>query len=172
MPKFRPRSHALHLVLLTALLAGLATTTLAATTIRAQTLDGEPVRLDDYFARGRWTLVVVWTTYCPVCAGEFDTLARLQAAHAASELEVLGVAIDGVAARGTVAGTLAERHARFESLVGEPTEIAAGFERLTGTPFLGTPTYLLFDGDGELAARKNGPLDRAELERFLARHHP
>ncbi|MGE0485481.1 MAG: TlpA family protein disulfide reductase [Gammaproteobacteria bacterium] len=164
-------SRILHLVLLVVLL-GVPAGVAAAPMIAARTLDGEPVRLADYFARGRWTLVVVWTTYCPVCVGEFPILGALGAAHAANELDILGLAIDGVAARAAVADTLLARGRPFESLVTEPVELANGFERLTGTSFRGTPTYLLFDGDGELAASSSGPLDRAALEDFLARHRP
>lgn len=139
----------------------------ASTTIDAITLDGEPVRLTDYFDARKWTLVMVWTTYCAVCEREFPIVAALHDAHRNDDFKVLGLSVDGEAAVERVAATLAERRPGFNSLVAEPAEVAAGYRRLTGESFDGTPTYLLFDAEGELAAHMSGPLDTAAVEQFI-----
>jgi len=139
----------------------------AVTTLSAVTLDGEPVRLADYFGPQRWTLVMVWTTYCAVCEREFPIVGDLHRRHRDDDFKVLGLALDGSAARAQVARTLAARAPGFDSLVAEPEELAASYQRLTGETFDGTPTYLLFDGNGELAAHMSGPLEIAEVEYFV-----
>ena len=140
----------------------------ATTTIGGITLDGEAVRLTDYFEDGGLTLVMVWTTYCAVCAREFPVVDALHRAHRGDAFKVLGLALDGEAERQRVAAAMAERKPAFDSLVAEAEEVAAGYRRLTGETFDGTPTYLLFDDEGELAAHMSGPLETTAVERFIA----
>jgi len=135
--------------------------------LEVSTLDGERARLADYFEPGRRTLVMIWTTYCEVCAREFPRIEALHRAHEDRDLKVLGLAADGPRARDAVRRTLAARAASFNSVVAERAEIAASYHRYTGATFAGTPTYLLFDESGELAAHLTGPLDIAALEREL-----
>ena len=118
----------------------------ATTTLNAMTLDGETVRLTDYFDPRQWTRVMVWTTYCTVCEREFPVVAELHRRHRDDDFRVLGLALDGSAARAEVARVMATRAPGFDSLVAEPEELAASYARLTGENFDGTPTYLLFDG--------------------------
>jgi thiol-disulfide isomerase/thioredoxin len=143
----------------------------ATTTIDAVTLDGEAVRLTDYFEDRRWTLVMVWTTYCAVCAREFPVVDALHRAHRNDDFKVLGLAVEGKAERQRVATAMSQRQPTFDSLVADPDEVAAGYQRLTGETFDGTPTYLLFDDEGELAAHMSGPLETTEVERFIAERH-
>lgn len=140
--------------------------------LEVSTLDGERARLADYFEPGRRTLVMIWTTYCEVCAREFPRIEALHQAHEDKDLKVLGLAADGPRARDAVRRTLNERAASFDSVVAERAEIAAGYHRYTGKTFAGTPTYLLFDESGELTAHLTGPLDIAALERELGAGSP
>ncbi len=135
--------------------------------LEVSTLDGERARLVDYLEPGRRTLVMIWTTYCDVCAREFPRIEALHQAHGDTDLKVLGLAADGPRARDAVRRTLEARAATFDSVVAERAEIAAGYHRYTGETFAGTPTYLLFGESGELAAHLAGPLDIAALERAL-----
>lgn len=160
--------HARALTLLLALACSTPAAVQATTTIGAITLDGEAVRLTDYFVDGGLTLVMVWTTYCAVCAREFPIVDALHRAHQGGAFKVLGLAVDGEAERQRVAATMAERKPAFDSLVADTEEVVAGYQRLTGETFDGTPTYLLFDDEGELAAHMSGPLETAAVERFIA----
>jgi thiol-disulfide isomerase/thioredoxin len=141
--------------------------TVATGVLEVSTLDGEHARLADYFEPGRRTLVMIWTTYCEVCASEFPRIEALHQAHSDKDLKVLGLAADGLRAREAVRRTLTARAVSFDSVIGERAEIAAGYHRYTGETFAGTPTYLLFGESGELAAHLTGPLDIAALEHQL-----
>jgi len=163
--------HARALTLLLALACIWPAAVQATTTIDAITLDGEAVRLTDYFEDGRWTLVMVWTTYCAVCTREFPVVDALHRAHQDDALKVLGLAVDGKTERQAVAAVMAERDPAFDTLVADAEEVVAGYRRLTGETFDGTPTYLLFDNEGELAAHMSGPLETTAVERFVRERH-
>jgi len=102
---------------------------IATEVFKAQTLDGESVRLSEYFEPHKWTMVMIWDR---------------------------------------VTATLQQRHSTFTVLVGEIADIAASVERATAEPFSGTPTYLLFNVEGELAARISGPLETSAIERYIS----
>ena len=57
-----------------------------------QTLDGRPVRLEDY--RGSVVLVNFWATFCLPCVEEMPSLERLWQQHRADGLVVLGLSVD------------------------------------------------------------------------------
>ncbi len=133
----------------------------------AYTVDNESVRLSEYFEPQKWTLVVFWTTYCKVCARQFPIIESLHQKYYPDRLKVVGIALDGREARATVAAEIARRGVSFDSLVGDSAELANSFERATGEPFSGTPTYLLFDPQGEPAARISGPLQPEAIEHYL-----
>ena len=141
---------------------------IATEVFKAQTLDGESVRLSEYFEPHKWTLVMIWTTYCKVCAGQFPAIEALHRKHIDKTLNVVGVAVDGFEYRDRVTATLQQRHSTFTVLVGEIADIAASVERATAEPFSGTPTYLLFNVEGELAARISGPLETSAIERYIS----
>ncbi|MEQ8661672.1 MAG: TlpA disulfide reductase family protein [Gammaproteobacteria bacterium] len=164
MPRFR---HTAQPALLLTLLWLVSPALPAAGVLEVSTLEGEHARLSDYLERGRHTLVMVWTTYCTVCASEFPRIDALHRAHHDDGLKVLGVAVDGLAARASVQAALDARGASFPSVLIERAELAAGFHRYTGETFRGTPTYLLFDGAGELAGHHVGRLDVDAVARLL-----
>lgn len=140
--------------------------------MKLRTLDGAQVMLADFFEPEKWTLVMLWTTYCEVCRGQFPLVNAFHTAHADGDAKVLGVALDGPGASDMVTRHVAAHGIRFETLVTEVAEAAASLAEETGTPFAGTPTYLLFDGRGTLAARVDGPVTREALEAFVRDHAP
>ena len=62
----------------------------------AQTLEGEPVELEDY--RGKVLLVNVWATWCAPCREEMPSMETLYRELGGEDFEILAVSID--AARG------------------------------------------------------------------------
>jgi thiol-disulfide isomerase/thioredoxin len=141
---------------------------IAAGDFAAQTLDGEAVRLSDFFEPHKLTLVMIWTTYCTVCAEQFPILESLHQQYHGSELKVVAVAVDGSGASATVRAELQQRRATFDSLISEIAHVSASLELATGKPFSGTPTYLLFNQAGELAGHISGPLHREAIEHYIA----
>lgn len=140
--------------------------------MKLRTLEGASVMLPEFFEPGKWTVVMLWTTYCTVCRSQFPMVNAFHDAHAERDAKVIGVALDGLAEAATVTAHVAAHGMRFPTLLTEVGEAAASLVEATGKPFAGTPTYLLFDGHGALRARVDGPLRPAALEAFVGEHPP
>lgn len=135
--------------------------------IEVRTLDGKPSTLADQVRPDRYTVVMMWTTYCHVCKGQYPVLTGFHDAHAASDAEVLGVSLDGYAEIDSVREFVAGKPFSFPTVVAESARMAGAFEAATGEKFTGTPTYLIFDPKRQLVAARAGDLTRDVLERFL-----
>ena len=70
-----------------------------------------------------------------------------------------------------------ERHGvTFENLIADPLEGTALYSRLTGRPWIGTPTFMVYSRDGELLAQQrlgngNQKTGRQEYIRHHQPHH-
>ncbi len=155
----------------TTLLLAVSTASQAAG-IRLRTLDGADTTLAEQVPAGRWTLAMLYTTYCGVCRGEYPVISAFHDAHEARDASVIGIALDGYAAIDTVRSYVAKKPFTFPSVVGEPAVVGAAFEAATGEAFTGTPSYLLFNPARQLVAAHSGTLARQALEDFLARPAP
>lgn len=136
-------------------------------TMKVRTLDGHPAMLSEYFEPGKWTLVMIWTTYCGVCKQQFPMISAFHDAHHDTDIKVVGIALDGFQYVDAIQAYVTESQLSFDSLVGELFEISPGVEEATGQRFDGTPTYLLFDTRGQISALKVGPIKVDEIQRFI-----
>ncbi len=121
------------------------------------TLEGTPTDLPA-MVHGRVAVVSFWATWCDVCVGEIDALARLQAqAGARSDAVVIGVAVGEP--RETVAAFARKRELRYAQVIDEDFRLAdaLGQERV--------PTTLVVDRAGRIVFR-GGALDPAGLAAF------
>ena len=170
-----PRLHRRHsraaLRCVVVLLLALSTTAHAAG-IRLRTLDGADTTLADQVPAGRWTLAMIYTTYCGVCRDEYPVISAFHDAHEDRDASVIGIALDGYAEIEAVRRYVAKKPFTFPSVVGEPEIVGAAFAAATDEAFTGTPSYLLFNPARQLVAARSGTLTRQALEDFLARQAP
>jgi peroxiredoxin len=137
----------------------------AAPDLTLRDVDGQHRPLGDYIGRGQWTVVAVWSVDCLICQREMPEIAFFHDAHRSRDASVLGVSVDGFTERQRVQRFIDEHALGFPNLIGERADVA----RLSGSPFRGTPTYLIFTPRGELAARHVGASAPGYLDRELAR---
>ena len=121
------------------------------------TLERVPTDLTT-FIHGRAAVISFWATWCDTCAGEVDSLQRLQAQAAGrSDALVVGVAVGE--APDTVAAFARERGLRYAQLVDPDYRLAdaLGLRRV--------PATLVVDRSGRIVYR-GGALDAAGLAAF------
>ncbi len=160
----------MHKAICTALLTAAALIALsagAAGDIKVRTLDGQNAMLSEYFEPGKWTLVMIWTTYCGVCAVQYPIISALHNERHDEDLKVIGISVDGYRYAEQVRAYIAKRPPSFGSVIGEAAEIVPGFNETTGEEFKGTPTYLLFDPQGRISAQTVGPIKTEAIDRFI-----
>jgi peroxiredoxin len=132
-----------------------------------QDLNGNPKAISDYSGKGKWLVVMIWASDCHVCNQEAHAYVDFHFAHSDEDAQVLGITVDGQA-RKAEAQKFIERHKiNFPNLIGEPAAVANLFSQLTGTYFVGTPTFLFYDPKGELRAQQVGAVPTELIEDFI-----
>ncbi|MGD9603926.1 MAG: TlpA family protein disulfide reductase [Gammaproteobacteria bacterium] len=138
--------------------------------LELQTLDGAPSSLAAQVKPDRFTLVMVWTTYCQFCKQDYPEVSAFHDAHVGRDAEVIGISLDGYAEADKVRAFIARKPFTFPTVIAEPEHMADAFEKVTGESFTGTPTYLMFDRERKLVAARSGDLTREVLENFIRKH--
>lgn len=132
--------------------------------------DGQVVDLDDYTGNGKWLLVMLWATSCHICEEQKPSISDFHRKHKDIDAQVLGIALDGMANIEAIKENMQTHPTSFPSLVGELVIVASHYQGMTEESLRGTPTYLLFDPNGNLVGNNPGPLRVEAIEQFMAKH--
>ena len=139
-----------------------------ASDFQVKTLDGETVPLSTYFEPGKWTMVMLWTTYCGTCRKQYPIISEFHDKHKDSDAKVIGISLDGFALVDKVRDYIEAQPMTFDSTVVEITTFSHAYKAITEDSFTGTPTYLMFDPSGAMVAAAAGPMKIELAERFIA----
>lgn len=132
--------------------------------------DGRPHALEEYPGEGKWLIVTVWASDCPVCNKEMPEMVAFHNAHRDKDATVLGISVDGPARKQEALAFIERHRVGFPNLLDDGRAFKAIYLRVTGRPwFGGTPMNLVYAPDGKLLARRIGPLPKAEIEAFIER---
>ena len=120
-------------------------------------LQGHEQRLQDY--RGKWVLVNFWATWCPPCLEEIPDLISLYDAHKATDLVIIGVALDST--KESVVEFVAKKKITYPIVFGDYdlAEQVGEVEAL--------PTSYLFDPTGKLLSYQQGMVTRGSVESYI-----
>jgi thiol-disulfide isomerase/thioredoxin len=133
-------------------------------------LDGKQHPMSEYIGNGKWVVFNIWGPGCPPCASEMPELQNLHDAHKDKDLIVVGMALDfpsfGYANKKEVQAFVEDNFITFPIVLGDHTTI----QSMGGGHLQGTPTTLLFDPDGKLAAMQLGEINQQVVEDFIAKH--
>jgi peroxiredoxin len=132
--------------------------------------DGRPRAIEEYVGKGKWLVVTVWASDCAVCEKEIPELVAFHNAQRDKDATVLGISMDGPAGKPAAQAFIERHQVSFPNLLDGGRAFKAIYLHATGRPwFGGTPMNLVYAPDGKLAARRIGPLTKAEIEAFIAR---
>ncbi len=141
-----------------------------ASDLQVQTLTGETVPLSTFFEPGKWTMVMMWTTYCGICRSQYPTVSAFHNKHKDTDAKVIGISLDGYPQSGKVQAYIASSAMAFDSVISEVDAIAPAYQAITEERFTGTPTYLMFDPQGALVAHVPGTLTMEDVEEFISEY--
>lgn len=135
-----------------------------------QDLQGNTRSLSEFTGGGKWTVVMIWASDCLICNAEMHQYVDFHTFHQEKDARVLGISMDGQEKKDE-AKAFIERHAvNFPTLIGEPEEVAALYIELSGRPWRGTPTFLIYGPNGELRAQQVGAVPPKLIEDYMARN--
>ncbi len=123
-------------------------------------LDGNVHRLSDWDGKAR--LVNFWATWCAACRREIPLLKSTQAAHAANNLQVIGIAVDDLE---PVQIYAEETDFNYPILIGQEDAMAAA--EASGLDFIGLPFTMIIAPGGELLKTHIGEIVELHIEIIL-----
>jgi len=125
-------------------------------------MDGTTLDLDQW--RGHVVVVNFWGSWCGPCRGEAPALEQVYRDERSNGVEFLGVDIRETPAAAT--SFLRAHHVTYPSLT-DPSNLVA--LRFHGMPPNATPTTIVLDRDGRIAARHNGAILYTTLRDLVQR---
>jgi len=131
-----------------------------------------PKTIKDFTGNGKWLLVMFWASNCHICNKEAHQYVDFHFTHSDKDATVLGISIDGQA-RFKEAEKFIKRHnIDFPNLIGEPEAVMALYSEYSNSRWVGTPSFLLFNPQGELKAAQVGAIPPEIIEDFIEKNTP
>lgn len=132
--------------------------------------DGSDSALDAYIGKGKWVIVKIWARDCHVCNTEAHEYVAFHNKHKDSDAVVLGISIDGKAKLKKAKKFLRRHNIPYTSLIGEPAAVGGFYQRKTGSPWIGTPTFIIYSPSGKLVAETAGAIPTTLIEQFMGEY--
>lgn len=131
-------------------------------------MSGETRTVEEFTGEGKWTVVMIWASDCHVCNREIHNYVDFHFVHADKDARVLGISIDGWAGKDDAADFIERHKVDFPNLIGNVDAVADWFMRQSGARWAGTPTFLLYNPEGELKAQQVGAVPVDLIEEFIS----
>ena len=131
---------------------------------------GEPESIEDHKVDGKWLVVMLWASDCIACNNEAHQYVDFHHRHKDDDAIVLGVSLDGEGKVAEAEAFVSRHQVNFANLLAEGVEIVDYYQNLTNTPWIGTPSFLIFGPDGSLEAKQVGAVPAALIDQFLAQY--
>ncbi len=156
--------------LLTAMLIWALTAPMAsASSFYEDLADGQPRSLEEYVGQGQWTVLMIWAHDCHVCNREARSYQAFHDKHKDKDARVVGLSLDGRLNLDKAKRFVKSHGLQFTNLIGTAPQVTGMFETLSGANWIGTPSFLIFNPQGELLAQQVGAVPTDLIEQFIAR---
>ena len=128
-----------------------------------------PQQLENIAGKGKWLVVMLWASDCHVCNQEAHQYVDFHNKHSKGQAHVLGVSLDGQSQLKEAKVFISKHKVSFPNWIGEPEIVAELYQSLTGNPWVGTPSFMVYDPTGKLVGAQAGAIPPALIESFIER---
>lgn len=129
--------------------------------------NGNTHKLTDFTGNGKWTVVMFWASDCRVCNAEIGQYIQFNQAHKDKDARLIGVSLDGQSGLPAAREFVKQHNVTFPNLVGNALDVANLYQTLTGSGWVGTPSFLIYNPQGTLVAAQAGAVPTALIEKFI-----
>lgn len=132
--------------------------------ITISTLQGKPVNIQNYVAKGKITVLSFWATWCSPCKRELDAISELYPIWMSDyNTELIAISIDNARALTQVKPIIEEKGWKFEVLVDSKQALQQALN------FQAIPQTFVVDKEGNIVYQHEGytPGDEFELEKVI-----
>lgn len=137
-----------------------------ATSAMAMTdMNGTPAQLQNMVGKGKWTIAKVWAHDCHACQRSIHYISQFKQRF--PEADVFGISIDGQEGKQNARGFIDRFKLTFPNLLSDAMELDDYLYAKVGETLVGTPTIIVYDPQGRIAAVQPGAVTPDDLIRFI-----
>ena len=126
--------------------------------------------LDAYTGKGQWVILEIWAHDCHVCNETAHEYVAFHNKHKDKDVLMLGLSMDGKKNLKKAKKYMRRHEIPYTNLLGEPEVVTGYYQNRTGSPWIGTPAFMIFDPSGELVAETAGAVPTTLIEQFIAEY--
>lgn len=128
-------------------------------------LEGKKDTIQNHIGKGKWTIVEIWKSDCHSCRTHMPDMVEFDGKL--KNARILGISLDGPEGVADAKDFLSSFDVKFPTLLGSFSEVNSWMEEAVGESLRGTPTFVLFNAEGELIAAQAGIVPITSLEKFI-----
>ncbi|OQX01081.1 MAG: alkyl hydroperoxide reductase [Thiothrix lacustris] len=128
-------------------------------------MNDKPTTFDSLVSKGKWTVMEVWASDCPMCRASIHHTIDFQVSN--PDVTVVGVSLDGAEGKADAEKFIDEYGLTFPNVLSNPSEIDQYLYTTAKESFIGTPTFVVYNPEGKLLAVQPGAVTEEELSAFI-----
>ena len=128
-------------------------------------LKGQPDSIKAYTGKGKWLIVQAWASHCAICNKAMPGL--VNASRSFKNARLIGVSLDGD--KSSAEEFINKHRINFPTLLSNNTEFNRYLLEIADEGLRGTPTFLIFDPQGNLKAMQPGDIPVTTIQNFLSK---
>lgn len=157
------------LLLALALLVSFATLNASVGDIQLQSLSKKNISLNGLVNDGKYNLVMIWSTDCVACEEQKPMIQAFHEDYSETKANVIGIANDGMSLRRKINRLIKKNKPTYPNYIASPETFFSEFEIVTGKKFRATPTYIMFDPEGQIMGVAVGQISRDKLDQIVSK---
>jgi len=157
------------ILLALALFTSIATVYAKVADIQLQSLTSKAISLNEMVNDGKFTLVMIWSTDCAACEEQKPMIEAFHDDYNSTKANVIGIANDGMSLLKEIKKLIKKNEPSYPNFVASPETFFSEFEIATGKKFRATPTYIMYDPQGQVMGVAVGQITREKLDQIVSK---
>lgn len=127
--------------------------------------DGNPKSVEEFFTPDKWTVLMIWRHDCHICNQEVVGYSFFHEDN--QQVQVIGLSTDGMTKKDKAEKFITTHDLSFDNIIGELRSVMRYYQNQTGSRFIGTPSFMIFNPNGELKAAQAGAVPPDVISNYI-----